>query len=142
LPNNLMPYVAQVAAGTLPFVQIFGDDYETQDGTGVRDYIHVMDLADAHLSALSFLGTTSRRHSTYNVGTGRGCSVYEVIRTFENACELSIPVRVAPRRTGDVASCFADSTAAAVDLGWRARRGLDEMCLSAWRFQQKHSANT
>ncbi len=136
-PNNLMPFVAQVAAGEHPCVEIFGDDYDTPDGTGIRDYIHVMDLAEGHLAALQRLFAAAPALETFNLGTGRGYSVREMIAAFAAASGQDIPSRVAPRRGRDVASCYADPSRAAAVLGWRAKRGLAEMCESAWRFQTR-----
>lgn len=134
-PNNLMPYVAQVASGARPELQIFGNDYDTPDGTGVRDYIHVMDLAAGHVAALSHLlgGSAS---FTVNLGTGRGYSVLEVVRAFERASGRPVPFKVVARREGDVAACYADPTLARDLIGWSAQRGLDEMCNDAWRWQR------
>lgn len=134
-PNNLMPYVAQVASGARPELQIFGNDYDTPDGTGVRDYIHVMDLAAGHVAALSHLlgGSAS---FTVNLGTGRGYSVLEVVRAFERASGRPVPFKVVARREGDVAACYADPTLARDLIGWSAQRGLDEMCDDAWRWQR------
>ncbi len=134
-PNNLMPYVAQVAVGRRPHVQVFGNDYETVDGTGVRDYIHVCDLAEGHVAALNHLFDT-RVSLTVNLGTGRGHSVLEVIQAFAHASGREIPYVIAPRRAGDVASCFADATRARKLLGWRAQHDLQRMCADAWRWQQ------
>jgi len=133
VPNNLMPYLAKVAAGELPCLGIFGDDYPTPDGTGVRDYIHVMDLAQGHLTALSFLQSQPGWH-VVNLGTGRGYSVFEMLRAFEETSGRSIPREVKPRRPGDVASCYADVQKAWSLLGWRATRGIEEMCESTWRW--------
>lgn len=140
IPNNLMPFVARVAAGTLPHVAIFGDDYDTPDGTGVRDYIHVMDLAEGHLAAIPYLGTAKGGCHTFNLGSGRGYSVKEMIAAFAQASGRDVPSVVAPRRSGDVASCYADPSRAEEVLGWRARRSLAEMCASAWKFQTMRSA--
>jgi len=135
IPNNLMPYVAQVAVGRLPHVSVYGDDYPTPDGTGVRDYLHVMDLAEGHLRALDALALRCGV-STWNLGTGRGYSVLEVIRAFEEASGRAIPYRICPRRPGDVAACWADPTLAHADLAWQARRDLGEMTRDVWRWQQ------
>ena len=135
IPNNLMPYIARVAAGMLPRLQVFGDDYETPDGTGVRDYIHVMDLAEGHLAALTHGGTAPFR--AVNLGTGQGYSVLEMIRAFERASNRPIPFEIAPRRPGDVGACYADPSLAQRELGWAARRGLVEMCASSWAFQSR-----
>jgi UDP-glucose 4-epimerase len=134
IPNNLMPYIAQVAVGKLPALRVWGRDYPTPDGTGVRDYIHVMDLARGHLAALDFLAQ-KKRSITANLGTGRGYSVLEAVRAFEGASQRPIPLRMAPRRPGDVAQCFADPSLAARELGWRAELGLEQMCRDAWRWQ-------
>ena len=136
IPNNLMPFVAQVAAGIRPYLSIFGDDYPTPDGTGVRDYIHVMDLATGHLEALRALSSwTEPAPLTVNLGTGKGTSVLEMVQAFERASGQKIPVKVAPRRAGDVAACWADPSLAERLLGWKARRGIDEMCVDGWRWQ-------
>jgi len=133
-PNNLLPYVAQVAVGRRAELAVFGDDYPTPDGTGVRDYIHVVDLADGHLKALQALQARSGLH-TWNLGTGRGYSVLEIVRAFEQASGRSVPYRVAPRRPGDVATCYADPTRATRDLGWQAQRDLPQMMADTWRWQ-------
>ena len=134
IPNNLFPYLAQVAVGKRPALRVWGNDYATPDGTGVRDYIHVMDLARGHLAALRYLDSR-RRSITVNLGTGRGYSVLESVRAFERASGKRIPLEMHPRRPGDVAACYADATAAARELGWQAQLGLDEMCRDAWRWQ-------
>ncbi len=134
VPNNLMPYITQVALGHRPFLQVFGNDYPTPDGTGVRDYIHVCDLAEGHVAALrALLGPGESL--TVNLGTGRGYSVLEVVRAFEAASGRPVPYRFAPRRPGDVAQCYADPRLAQSVLGWRATRSLEEMCADAWRWQ-------
>lgn len=135
IPNNLMPYVAQVAVGRRAELNVFGDDYPTPDGTGVRDYIHVVDLAQGHLAAWRALADRAGV-LTVNLGTGRGYSVLEVIRTFETASGRTVPFRIAPRRAGDVAACYADPTLANALLRWQAVRDLDTMCQDAWRWQQ------
>jgi UDP-glucose 4-epimerase len=133
-PNNLMPYVAQVAIGRRPRLQVFGADYPTIDGTGVRDYIHVVDLAEGHVAALQYL--LERASSlTVNLGTGRGYSVLDVVRAYEAASGRPIPCDVVARRAGDVAACYADPSLAAQQLGWRARRDLAAMCADSWRWQ-------
>jgi len=134
-PNNLMPYVAQVAVGRRPRLEVFGNDYPTPDGTGVRDYIHVCDLAEGHVAALRrlFDGDGS---FTVNLGTGRGHSVLELVRAYERASGRTIPYRIAPRRDGDVAACWADPARAQALLGWRAQHGLDRMCEDSWRWQR------
>jgi UDP-glucose 4-epimerase len=134
IPNNLLPYIAQVAVGQLPELRVFGDDYPTPDGTGIRDYIHVMDLADGHIRALEILEKNPGL-VTYNLGTGRGYSVLEVIRSFEVACGKKIPYKVVERRPGDVAASFADPSLAERALNWKAQRGIDQMCADAWRWQ-------
>jgi UDP-glucose 4-epimerase len=134
IPNNLMPYVAQVAVGKLACLSVFGDDYPTPDGTGVRDYIHVVDLAKGHLAALSALERQGGL-LTVNLGTGRGYSVLEMVRAFEAASGRQVAYRIAPRRAGDIATCYADPALAAALLGWRAEKGLEEMCVDAWRWQ-------
>lgn len=134
IPNNLMPYVSQVACGQREYLQVFGNDYPTPDGTGIRDYIHVMDLASAHAKALEHI-VANKRSITVNLGTGKGYSVLDVVGAFERASGRTVPVRIAGRRAGDAASCFADPALAHEMLGWRATRGLDEMCRDAWRWQ-------
>lgn len=134
LPNNLMPYISQVAVGRLPELKVFGDDYPTADGTGVRDYIHVEDLAHGHLCALERLEALPGMNCI-NLGTGRGYSVLEVLRAFEAASGRSVPFKVMPRRPGDVAECWADPGLAERVLGWRAERDLAVMCADAWRWQ-------
>lgn len=134
IPNNLMPYIALVAVGKLERLSVFGNDYPTPDGTGVRDYIHVVDLAKGHLAALAALERQGGL-LTVNLGTGRGYSVLEMVRAFEQASGREVPYRIAPRRPGDVATCFADPSLAAELLGWRAEKGLEEMCADAWRWQ-------
>jgi UDP-glucose 4-epimerase len=133
-PNNLMPYVAQVASGRRTRLQVFGADYPTPDGTGVRDYIHVVDLAEGHVAALQFL-LEEGRSITVNLGTGRGHSVLEVVRAYEAASGRRVPYDVVARRPGDVASCYADPALAAELLGWRAQRDLAAMCADSWRWQ-------
>ncbi|RPH63165.1 MAG: UDP-glucose 4-epimerase GalE [Burkholderiales bacterium] len=135
VPNNLMPYVSQVAIGRLPQLSVFGGDWPTPDGTGVRDYIHVVDLARGHLAALDrVLG--HRGAFTVNLGTGTGYSVLELVRAFERASGRAVPYRIVDRRPGDIAACYADPSAAATLLGWRAELGLERMCADAWRWQQ------
>ncbi|TNF62044.1 MAG: UDP-glucose 4-epimerase GalE [Burkholderiales bacterium] len=136
-PNNLMPYVSQVAVGRRPFLQVYGSDYPTPDGTGVRDYIHVMDLAAGHVAAVRSLLQTPGSF-TVNLGTGRGHSVLEVVRAFERVSGRPVPFRFTDRRAGDVAQCWADPTRARQRLGWCATRGLDEMCADAWRWQSRN----
>ncbi|PYZ96963.1 UDP-glucose 4-epimerase GalE [Alteribacter lacisalsi] len=134
IPNNLMPYISQVAVGKLPELQVFGDDYPTRDGTGVRDYIHVVDLALGHVRALEKIVTGIGIHS-YNLGTGHGCSVLELLKSFEAVSGSTIPYRITARRPGDIAECYADVTKAERDLGWKAALGIEEMCMSTWKWQ-------
>jgi UDP-glucose 4-epimerase len=136
-PNNLMPYVAQVAVGKRDKLQVFGGDYDTPDGTGVRDYLHVVDLAEGHVAALRHLlgGAGSL---TVNLGTGRGSSVLELVHAFERASGRRVPYEIAARRPGDVASCYADPALAAQTIGWTARRDLDAMCADTWRWQTRN----
>ena len=137
IPNNLMPYVTQVAVGQLKELRVFGNDYPTPDGTGVRDYIHVVDLAIGHLKALekvmSSLGVDS-----YNLGTGTGYSVLEIVLAFEKATDIKIPYIIVNRRSGDIAECFANPEKAKRELGWKAERGIEEMCADAWRWQSNN----
>jgi UDP-glucose 4-epimerase len=137
IPNNLMPYVCQVAVGKLAELQVFGNDYPTPDGTGVRDYIHVSDLAAGHVAALARLEGLPRL-SAINLGTGRGYSVLEVVRAFEAASGRTIPYRIVARRPGDVAACWANPALAGQLLGWRAEHGIDTMCRDAWRWQEEN----
>lgn len=137
IPNNLLPYVAQVATGKLARLSVFGGDYPTLDGTGVRDYIHVVDLARGHLQALDYLGAHPGLQ-VYNLGTGQGYSVLEVIRAFEQASGRSVPYQVTERRAGDVPIYYADPGKARKELGWKAERGLEEMCTDTWRWQSYH----
>jgi len=134
IPNNLMPYIARVASGELRELSVFGNDYPTPDGTGVRDYIHVMDLAEGHMAALPWLSDHPGWHAI-NLGTGQGYSVLEMVAAFASACGRNVPYRIVPRRAGDVAACYANPEKALRELGWHARRGLLEMCASAWKFQ-------
>ncbi len=134
-PNNLMPYVAQVAVGQRERLQVFGDDYDTPDGTGVRDYIHVLDLADGHVAALRYL-LEQQCSITVNLGTGRGHSVLELVRAFEQASGRKVPCEIVARRPGDVDACYADPTLARELLGWNAQRGIDAMCADSWRWQR------
>lgn len=137
VPNNLMPYVAQVAIGRREALNVFGSDYPTHDGTGVRDYIHVVDLARGHLAALDKLDSTAEV-LTVNLGTGRGYSVLEMVEAFRRASGRDIPYRIVPRRPGDIAACYADPSLAERLLGWRAECGLDQMCRDAWRWQSRN----
>jgi UDP-glucose 4-epimerase len=135
VPNNLMPFLARVAAGKLPCLNIFGGDYDTPDGTGVRDYIHVMDLAEGHLAAVNAVSAEDAAFDAFNLGTGRGQSVLEMIKAFEQATGLSIQSQIVPRRAGDSAACYAKADKAAKSLAWIASRTLDDMCRSTWKFQ-------
>ena len=137
IPNNLMPIVARVAVGRLPSLSVYGNDYPTKDGTGVRDYIHVVDLALGHLKALNALQQRGGL-MTVNLGTGNGYSVLDVVRAFEAASGKRVAYKIAPRRAGDIAACYADPSLAAELLGWRAERGIDEMCADAWRWQSSN----
>ncbi|MDR9366085.1 MAG: UDP-glucose 4-epimerase GalE [Balneolaceae bacterium] len=137
IPNNLMPYVTQVAVGKREKLSVFGNDYPTRDGTGERDYIHVVDLAIGHLKALKKLEENPGL-VVYNLGTGSGYTVLELVKTFEKINEVSVPYEIAPRRPGDAASCFADPSKAEKELGWTTQRGLEEMCRDAWNWQQKN----
>ena len=137
IPNNLLPYVAQVAVGKLEKVHVYGDDYPTVDGTGVRDYIHVVDLALGHLKAIESCADKQGVH-IYNLGTGNGYSVLQIINAFSKACGKEIPYVIDPRRPGDIAECYADATKAKNELGWVAERGVDEMCEDLWRWQSGH----
>ncbi len=134
IPNNLSPYIAKVAIGELPEVKVFGNDYPTKDGTGVRDYIHVVDLAKGHVAAIDKVKESGVY--VYNLGTGVGYSVLDVIKAFEKACGKEIPYVVTPRRDGDIAECYADPSKAERELGWKAELGIDEMCRSIWKWQR------
>jgi UDP-glucose 4-epimerase len=134
VPNNLMPYVAQVAVGKRQHLNVFGNDYETPDGTGVRDYIHVCDLAEGHVAALRYLFDKGQS-LTVNLGTGQGYSVLDLARAYGKAADRDIPVVFAPRRSGDVAACYADPQRAFDLMGWKATRDLDQMCVDSWRWQ-------
>jgi len=134
VPNNLFPYIAQVAAGRRERLHVFGDDYDTPDGTGVRDYLHVVDLAQGHLAAVDHPGDSAGCR-VYNLGTGQGTSVLEGLRAYERATGEPIPYTVTDRRPGDIATCFADPSAAARDLGWKAARSVDDACRDSWRWQ-------
>ena len=134
IPNNLVPYIAQVAVGKLEKLHVFGNDYPTPDGTGVRDYIHVVDLAKGNVAALKKLETNCGLFIC-NLGTGNGCSVLDVLRAYEKACGRELPYVIDPRRPGDIAACYADSSRARVELGWTAELGIEEMCASSWKWQ-------
>ena len=133
IPNNLLPYVAQVAAGIRPQLNVFGNDYDTPDGTGVRDYIHVVDLALGHLAALNYAAGHTGAEAI-NLGTGHGTSVLEIVSAFEKASGRPVPYKICPRRPGDIATCYADTAKAAELLGWRAARNIDDMCRDGWNF--------
>ena len=137
IPNNLLPYVAKVAAGQLECVNVFGDDYDTPDGTGVRDYIHVVDLANGHVKAVNYI-LTNPGLDVINLGTGKGYSVLDMVKAFSKACGRDLPYEIKPRRAGDVAMCYADPSKAERVLGWKAERGLDEMCQDSWRWQSQN----
>lgn len=137
IPNNLVPYIAQVAVGKLPYLSVFGNDYDTPDGTGVRDYIHVVDLARGHLKALDYLAG-HEGVSVFNLGTGTGYSVLEMVAAFEKASGRKIPYQIAPRRPGDIASCYADPTKAARELSFRATHTLADMCRDSWNWQSQN----
>ncbi len=134
IPNNLMPFLTQVAIGRRDCLSIFGNDYPTVDGTGVRDYIHVMDLAEGHVKALQHCASKGGVH-VYNLGTGQGQSVLQMVAAFETASGRPLPYRIEPRRPGDIAECWADPAKAERELGWRARRDLAAMCADSWRWQ-------
>ena len=137
IPNNLMPYVSQVAVGKLEQLSVFGDDYPTTDGTGVRDYIHVVDLALGHLKAIEKLKSNPGL-VVYNLGTGKGTSVLEMVKAFEDASGKTVKYKIAPRRAGDIATCYADPAKAETELGWTAKRGIKEMCEDAWKWQSEN----
>lgn len=137
IPNNLMPYITQVAVGKLKELGVFGDDYDTHDGTGVRDYIHVVDLAKGHVKALKKIEDKSGV-SIYNLGTGNGYSVLDVVKAYEKACKKSIPYEIKPRRAGDIATCYSDASKAKKELGWEAEYGIDRMCEDSWRWQSRN----
>lgn len=137
IPNNLMPYITKVAIGELKELRVFGNDYPTHDGTGVRDYIHVVDLAVGHVKALEKLATNPGL-VTYNLGTGNGYSVLDVVKAFSEASGREIPYEIAPRRAGDIATCYADPKKANEELGWKAERGIKEMCGDSWRWQSNN----
>lgn len=138
IPNNLMPYISKVAAGNLKELSVFGNDYNTPDGTGVRDYIHVVDLAKGHLLALNKLDKEQKGIYIYNLGTGKGYSVLDLVNTFERVNNIMVPYVIAPRRPGDIASCYSDPTKALKELGWSAEKNLDDMCKDSWNFQVKN----
>jgi len=138
IPNNLMPYVSQVAVGRREFLTVFGKDYDTPDGTGVRDYLHVMDLADGHLSAISYMSKKGTGIFTFNLGTGIGYSVLDMAKAMGKACGHEIKYKFGERRPGDIATCYADASLAKKEMEWEAKRGLDEMCTDLWCWQQQN----
>jgi len=137
IPNNLMPYITQVAVGKLPELGVFGNDYDTPDGTGVRDYIHVVDLAKGHVKALKKIEEKAGL-KIYNLGTGVGYSVLDIVKNFEDANDIKIPYTIKPRRAGDIATCYSDATKAKEELGWTAEYGIKEMCADSWRWQKNN----
>ena len=139
IPNNLMPYVARVAAGQLKELSVFGNDYDTKDGTGVRDYIHVVDLAKGHVAALEKLDKEKKGLFIYNLGTGNGYSVLDMVKGFEKATGKKVPYKIAPRRSGDIATCYADPKKAKEELGWEAKKDINDMCKDSWEYIQKNS---
>jgi len=142
IPNNLLPYITQVAVGKLACLGVFGDDYDTPDGTGVRDYIHVVDLAEGHVKAMEKLKSMDDKKESgtriYNLGTGIGYSVLDIVHNFEKASGIKIPYEIKPRRAGDIATCYADASLAEKELGWTAKRGIEKMCEDAWRWQSQN----
>lgn len=136
IPNNLMPYLSKVASGKLEKLRVFGDDYETPDGTGVRDYIHVVDLATGHLKALDKIRKEKGGVFTYNLGTGNGYSVLDLVKTFEKVNNMEVPFEVTDRRAGDIAACYADPAKAEMEIGFKATRTLEDMCRDTWNFEQ------
>ena len=138
IPNNLMPYITQVAIGKLPYLNVFGNDYDTHDGTGVRDYIHVVDLALGHVKALEKILANEPKVNIYNLGTGNGYSVLDIVKAFEQASGQKIEYKIAPRRPGDLDVCYSDASKAFNELGWKAERGLLEMCEDSWRWQSNN----
>ena len=138
IPNNLVPYITQVAVGKLERLGVFGDDYDTPDGTGVRDYIHVVDLALGHVRAIEKLKTQTGGVLVYNLGTGVGYSVLEIVKAFEKACGKEIPYEIKDRRPGDIPTCYADASLAKEELSWEAKRGIEEMCEDSWRWQKNN----
>ena len=140
IPNNLMPYIVRVASGELEQLSIFGNDYNTPDGTGVRDYIHVVDLAKGHIKALEKLEKENEGLYIYNLGTGHGYSVLDMVKGFEKATGKAVPYKIAPRRPGDIATCYADPTKAKEELGWTAEKNIDDMCKDSWNYIEKSQA--
>jgi len=138
IPNNLMPYVSQVAVGRREFLTVFGDDYPTPDGTGVRDYIHVVDLAKGHMNAIAYAKKKGKGLFTFNLGTGNGYSVLDMVKAMGKACGHEIKYKVGPRRPGDIATCYADASLAKQEMGWEAKLALDEMCRDLWSWQSQN----
>ncbi|MBL6973941.1 MAG: UDP-glucose 4-epimerase GalE [Sulfurimonas sp.] len=140
IPNNLMPFISQVAVGKRECLNVFGSDYDTHDGTGVRDYIHVVDLANAHVKAIEYINSDkfNIEHSKFNIGTGFGCSVLDVVKAFEKASGKEVPYKLVERRSGDIAKCYADPSFAKEVLGWEATRTIEEMCEDSWRWQSQN----
>jgi UDP-glucose 4-epimerase len=138
IPNNLMPYVAQVAVGRREFLTVFGGDYDTPDGTGVRDYLHVMDLAEGHLAAIEYMARKEEGLFTFNLGTGNGSSVLDMVNAMGKACGHEIKYQMGERRSGDIATCYADANLAKEEMGWAETRSLDEMCADLWCWQQQN----
>ena len=138
IPNNLMPYIVRVAAGILKELSVFGNDYDTKDGTGVRDYIHVVDLAKGHIKALEKIEKEQQGIYIYNLGTGTGYSVLDMVKSFEKATGKQVPYKIVPRRAGDIATCYANPTKAKEELGWVAKKGIDDMCKDSWNYIEKN----
>ncbi|KAB7887424.1 UDP-glucose 4-epimerase GalE [Poseidonibacter ostreae] len=140
IPNNLMPFIAQTAVGKREYLSVFGSDYDTHDGTGVRDYIHVVDLANAHVKAIKYINSDqfNIKNSTFNIGTGFGCSVLDVVNAFEKASNKKVPYKLVPRRAGDIAKCYADPSYAKEILNWEATKTIEQMCEDSWRWQSNN----
>jgi UDP-glucose 4-epimerase len=138
IPNNLLPFISQVAVGRLAKLRVFGDDYDTPDGTALRDYIHVEDLAAGHVAALARLDSTDQSVSTWNLGTGTGSSVFDMLHAFERAVGRTLPYEVVGRRSGDIAASYADPSRAQAELGWTATHTIDDMCADSWRWQSQN----
>jgi len=138
IPNNLMPYITQVAIGKRPYLSVYGDDYDTPDGTGVRDYIHVVDLADGHVKAVKNILEGNKGVQIFNLGTGKGYSVLDIVKAFSKAYGKELPYKIVPRRPGDLAVCYSDPTKAKEVLGWEAKRNIDDMCRDSWNWQSKN----
>lgn len=138
IPNNLMPYITQVAIGKRPFLSVYGNDYDTPDGTCIRDYIHVVDLADGHVKAVNNILDGKKGVQIFNLGTGKGYSVLDIVKAFSKAYGKELPYKIAPRRPGDLAVCFSDPSKAKEVLGWEAKRGIDDMCRDSWNWQSKN----